>query len=234
MDTSQFSRSQGLVGDQQKLFSSHVAVFGLGGVGSYAVEALCRMGVGHLTLVDDDVVAASNLNRQLYALHSTLGQPKVQVAKRRIADIFPECTVDALLLRLDETTLPQFDFAAFDYVVDAIDTVTSKVALITGCLNAGTPVISCMGTGNKLHPELLRIGDISQTSVCPLARTVRKLLKQRGITSGVKVVYSTEAPASCVADSSHGRHSPCSVSFVPSVAGLMIAGEVIRSLTGQN
>ena len=216
----------------EKLHNAHVAVFGLGGVGSYTVEALARAGVGHLTVVDDDVVAESNLNRQLYALHSTLGRLKVQVAAERVADINPDCRVDARAVRFDKSTAENFELALFDYVVDAIDTVTSKLLLIEMCANAHVPVISCMGTGNKLDASALRVADISQTDVCPLAKVMRKELRARGIERGVKVVFSPEPPlVPRQLEATSKRQTPGSVSFVPSVAGLLLAGEVLRDLT---
>lgn len=228
----EFCRMQMLVGEQavQKLQSSHVAVFGIGGVGCYTVEALARAGVGHLTLVDDDLFATSNINRQLYALQSTLGQSKVDVAKARIADINPNCQVTALHLRFDAQTAHQFDFSQFDYVVDAIDTVTSKLLLAKLCNDSNTPIISCMGTGNKLDPTAFEVADIYKTSVCPLAKVMRKELKALGI-DHLKVVYSKEIPQTPTQlESSNKRQTPSSISFVPSVAGLILAGEVIKDL----
>lgn len=226
-----------LLGEEKmnKLFAAHVAVFGLGGVGSYVVEALARAGVGKLTVVDDDVVAESNINRQLYALHSTVGQLKTEVAKSRIADINPDCVVDARAVRFDAASADRFDFADFDYVVDAIDAVTSKLLLVELCMGCGTPVISCMGTGNKLHAELLRVADISQTDTCPLAKVMRKELRARGIERGVKVVFSPEPPITprqtSEREQTAKRQIPGSVSFVPSAAGLLLVGEVVRDLT---
>lgn len=237
MSKQQFCRSEMIFGEEKmnKINGAHVAVFGLGGVGSYVVEALARAGVGALTLVDDDKVAESNINRQLYALHSTVGQFKTDVAASRVKDIHPDCKVNAVAVRFDKNTSSQFDFASFDYVVDAIDTVTSKLLLIMLCRQAGTPVISCMGTGNKLHAELLRVADISATEVCPLAKVMRKELRARGVDSGVKVVFSPEPPFTprqiSEQEPSGKRRTPGSVSFVPSVAGLLIAGEVVRDLT---
>ena len=234
----EFCRMQMLVGEQalQKLNNSHVAVFGIGGVGCHAVEALARAGVGKITLVDDDVFASSNVNRQLYALQSTIGQRKVDVARDRIADINPNCQVDARCVRFDAQTANQFDFSQFHYVVDAIDTVTSKLLLVKLCNDVGTPIISCMGTGNKLDPTKFQIADISQTSVCPLARIMRKECRKRGIQK-LKVLYSTEDPipsdpeAISLEELPEGRRAlPGSVAFVPSVAGLIIAGEVIKDL----
>ena len=228
----EFCRMEMLLGADalQKVQNSHVAVFGVGGVGCYTVEALARAGVGALTLVDDDVFATSNINRQLFALHSTLGQAKVAVAKERIADINPNCNVQAVKLRFDATTASQFDFAQFDYVVDAIDTVTSKLLLAKLCHQANTPIISCMGTGNKLDATAFLVADIFQTSVCPLAKVMRKELKALGIPS-LKVVYSKEVPQTPTQlESSNKRQTPSSISFVPPVAGLILAGEVVKDI----
>ena len=238
----QFERTIMLIGNeaQQKLAKAHVAVFGLGGVGSFAVEALTRAGVGRLTIVDDDSVTVSNINRQLYALHSTVGQAKIDVAKRRIADINPAAKVNALCIRFDKNTATQLDFSAFDYVVDAIDTVTSKLLLAELCNVAGTPIISCMGTGNKLDATAFRVADIYETSVCPLCKVMRKELKSRGITK-LKVVYSDEQPMSPrteeVADGGETstdihakRQTPASISFVPPVAGMILASVVVKDL----
>ena len=228
----EFCRMEMLVGVDalQKLHNSHVAVFGVGGVGSYVVEALARAGVGNLTLVDDDVFATSNINRQLYALQSTLGLDKVAVAKNRIADINPNCKVNALCLRFDATTATQFDFAQFDYVVDAIDTVTSKLLLVKLCNQCNTPIISCMGTGNKLDATAFEVADIYKTSVCPLAKVRRKELKALGVPH-LKVVYSKEIPQTPTQlETSNKRQTPSSISFVPSVAGLILAGEVVKDI----
>ena len=228
----EFCRMQMLVGEQalQKLNNSHVAVFGIGGVGCHTVEALARAGVGKITLVDDDVFAPSNVNRQLYALQSTIGQRKVDVAMSRIADINPNCQVDARCVRFDAQTANQFDFSQFHYVVDAIDTVTSKLLLVKLCNDVGTPIISCMGTGNKLDATAFEVADIFQTSVCPLAKVMRKELKALGI-SKLKVVYSKEVPQTPTQlETSNKRQTPSSISFVPPVAGLILAGEVIKDL----
>ncbi len=233
---SDFCRMQMLVGEQamEKLKNSHVAVFGIGGVGSYTVEALARAGVGGLTLVDDDCFAPSNVNRQLYALQSTIGKSKVAVAKERIADINPHCKVNALQLRFDSATASQFDFGKFHYVVDAIDTVTSKLLLVELCYKCNTPVLSCMGTGNKLDATAFQVADIYKTSVCPLAKVMRKELKARNIPS-LKVVYSQEVPQiPSQLEVSTKRQTPSSISFVPSVAGLILAGEVIKDLMANN
>ena len=231
----EFCRMQMLVGEQalQKLNNSHVAVFGIGGVGCHTVEALARAGVGKITLVDDDVFAPSNVNRQLYALQSTIGQRKVDVARDRIADINPNCQVDARCVRFDAQTSNQFDFSQFHYVVDAIDTVTSKLLLVELCKQHNTPIIASMGTGNKLQSNF-EVADIYQTSVCPLCKVMRKELKARNIPS-LKVVYSKDMPQQPLfqpEESDGRRQTPSSISFVPSAAGLLIAGEVIRDIIG--
>lgn len=229
---SQFCRTEMLIGKSavEQLNTKHVAVFGVGGVGSYVVEALARGGIGNLTIVDDDVVAESNLNRQLYALHSTLGQAKVDVAKCRVLDINPNCNVEALQLRFDGNTVDKFDFSKFDYVVDAIDTVTSKLLLAEMCHKSNTRIISCMGTGNKLDATIFEVADITKTSVCPLAKVMRRELKKRGI-ERLKVVYSKEQPlVPTEPEASSKRQTPGSMSYVPAVAGLIIAGEVLKNI----
>lgn len=228
------SRTEALIGKSavEILCSARVAVFGLGGVGSYAVEALARAGVGKLVLVDDDTVAPSNVNRQLYALSSTIGREKALVAKERVLDINPQAEVDAKVIRFDENTAPQFDFSDYDYVIDAIDTVTSKLLLAARCTECNTPIISCMGTGNKLNPTAFTVADIFETSVCPLAKVMRKELNRRGITK-LKTVYSQETPFKpdvTEAEKGARRQTPSSISFTPSVAGLIAAGEVIKDL----
>lgn len=259
----QFERTEKLIGAeaQRKLARSNVAVFGLGGVGSYVVEALARAGVGKLTLVDFDVVDETNINRQLFALHSTIGLPKTAVAKSRIADINPDAEVVIFNRRFDAQTMGEFDFDCFDYVVDAIDMVTSKLLLAEICTKKSVPVISSMGTGNKLDPTAFKVADIFRTNVCPLAKVMRRELKKRGINS-LKVVYSEESPSkpiepsaetnsadsACLRNSvraddlcadvlaksahSHLKATPASISFVPSAAGLIIAGEVVKALIG--
>lgn len=202
------------------LAASAVAVFGLGGVGSYAAEALARAGIGRLLLVDADVVDETNINRQLVALHSTVGRPKAEVMRERVLDIHPACRAEA---RVEFYPFP-LDFTAFDYVADCVDTVTAKLALIEACRSAGTPVISCMGTGNKLDAGAFEVSRIEDTSVCPLARVMRYELKKRGI-AGVKCVYSRELPRR-----TDGERVPASVSYVPSSAGLRLAGEIIQDL----
>ncbi len=224
------SRTQLLLGEEavSKLCSSRVLVFGLGGVGSYVVEALARTGVGTLGIVDNDVIAPSNINRQLYALHSTIGKAKVDVALQRILDINPDCRVKPYRMFYLPETADSIDLSEYDYIVDCIDTVSAKIELIVRCQAIGVPVISSMGTGNKLDPSLLRIADISKTSVCPLARVMRTELRKRGI-NHLKCIFSTEEPKNTVV-SDGSRHAPGSIAFVPSVAGLMIAGEVVRDL----
>ena len=232
----EFCRSEMLLGPDgmERLAASHVLLFGVGGVGGHVAEALARSGVGHLTLVDRDTVSLSNLNRQIIALHSTVGRPKVQVMKERIADISPDCRVDARELFYLPETAGEIAFDGVDYVVDAVDNVTAKLDIITRAVTAGIPVISCMGTGNKLHPELLQVTDLAKTSVCPLARVMRRELRKRGI-EHVKVLYSAEEPLRPAdgEQNAAGHTPPGSVSFVPSVAGLMIAAEAVRQLTGK-
>ena len=234
-----FSRMELILGSEgvDKLSKAKIAVFGLGGVGSYVVEALARCGVASLTLVDNDSFSLTNINRQLYALRSTIGKSKVMVAKERIRDIDENILVNTYETFYNEDTADMFDFRAFDYVVDAIDTVTSKLLLIERAKACHVPVISCMGTGNKLDPSKFEITDISKTSVCPLAKVMRAELRKRGIRK-VKVLYSREKPMKPLADNGErkgttDRPVPGSISFVPSVAGLMIAGEVIRDLLGK-
>lgn len=223
---SQFERSEKIIGReaQARLASARVILFGVGGVGSYAGEALARAGVGHLTLVDKDVVDLTNVNRQLIALHSTVGQPKVEVAAARYRDINPAAEIRAL----QETVLPEnvadFHLETYDYVLDAVDMVTAKLALIADCYAKDVPILSCMGTGNKLDPSRFEVAPIEKTSVCPLAKVMRRELKARGIKK-VKVVYSKEEPLK-------KQTPPGSMSFVPGAAGLVMAGEVIRTLAG--
>lgn len=228
-----FSRSALLLSENgiSKLKNSHVAVFGIGGVGGHICEALVRCGVGSLTIVDADTVSESNINRQIVALHSTIGKLKTDVFKERALDINPDVKIYEKSVFFEEKTLDLFDFSEFDYVADAIDTVTSKLLLAEICNEKNISIISSMGTGNKLNPSLFEICDISKTSVCPLARVMRTELRKREI-KHLKVLYSKEEPIK-VTDSeqrSSGRPSPGSVSFVPSVAGLMIAGEIIKDL----
>jgi len=216
------------------LKKARVAVFGIGGVGGFACEALARAGVGSLLLVDDDTVSESNLNRQLIALRSTIGQPKVAVMAARIADIDPSIAVETRQCFFDETTAGSFDFSAFDYVIDAIDTVSAKVELICRAKAAGTPIVSCMGAGNKLDPTKFVVTDLAKTDTCPLARVLRQRLRKQGI-QHLQVVYSTEPPLTPLETIQDGgrRQLPGSVSFVPSAAGLVAAGAVIRALCGK-
>ena len=233
----QFSRTELLLGAQglERLQNARVAVFGIGGVGGYTVEALARSGVGTLDLIDNDTVALSNLNRQIIALHSTLGMYKVDVAAQRIHDICPETVVHTHRTFFMPDTAAEFDFTQYDYVVDAIDTVTGKLALVTQAQAAGVPIICSMGAGNKLDASAFRVADIYQTSVCPLAKVMRHECKKRGIRR-LKVVYSEEPPRRVnVPDdpqSAFRRSIPGSTAFVPSVVGLIIAGEVIKDLCG--
>ena len=232
-----FSREELLIGKAglEKLRQARVAVFGIGGVGSYVVEALARSGIGALDLFDSDTVALSNINRQLIALESTLGRPKVEAAQERVLQINPACRVEARQLFFTPESAGEVGFSQYDYVADAIDTVTGKLELIRRCREAGVPVISCMGTGNKLDPTAFRVTAIEKTSGCPLARVMRRELKKRGIT-GVKAVYSTEealTPQAAQAGDTKGtagRPTPGSMAFVPSVAGLILAGEIVRDL----
>ena len=234
----QFSRSELLLGraGMDKLKNSRIAVFGIGGVGGHAAEALARTGVGRLDLFDNDTVSLTNVNRQIVATLDKVGEYKVDVMKERIAQINPEAEVNAYRCFFMPDNSAEFDFTKFDYVVDAIDTVTGKLALVTAAQAAGTPIISSMGTGNKLDPTRFQIADISKTSVCPLARIMRKECAKRGI-KHLKVLFSTEDPipsdpsALTNEELPEGRRAlPGSVAFVPSVAGLIIAGEVIKDL----
>ena len=237
----QYSRTRLLLGSEglERLRHARVILFGLGGVGGYAAEALARSGVGRIDLVDHDTVSLTNLNRQLLATHSTLGMYKVDAAAQRIRDIDPTIDVRTHRLFYLPETAERIDLSAYDYVLDAIDTVTGKLALVTAAQAAGTPIISSMGTGNKLDPTKFQIADISKTSVCPLARIMRTECAKRGI-KHLKVLFSTEDPipsdpvAAISEELPEGRRAlPGSVAFVPSVAGLIIAGEVIKDLTGR-
>ncbi len=229
-----FSRTELLLGTEamEKLKNSHVCIFGVGGVGGYVAEALARSGIGSLTLVDNDTISESNINRQIFALSSTVGMMKTSAAKERILDINPHCKVHEYNMFYLPETANEIDLTQFDYVVDAIDTVTAKIYLAQKCDELNIPLISSMGTGNKLDPTAFEVTDIYKTSVCPLARVMRTELKKRGVKK-LKVVYSKEQPKNAVADSSNGRHAPGSCAFVPSVAGLIIASEVIKDLIGE-
>lgn len=232
----QFIRTRMLLGDEavEKLHKARVAVFGIGGVGGYTVEALARSGVGQLDLIDHDTVSVSNINRQILATHSTVGMLKVEAARQRILDINPDCVVRTWPMFYLPETAGEFDFTAYDYIVDAIDTVTGKLQLAQRAFEVGTPIISCMGTGNKLDPSAFQVEDISKTSMCPLARIMRKELNKRGI-KHMKVVYSKEealAPTGWEEEAAAlgKRQIPGSVAFVPGAAGLILAGEVVKDL----
>lgn len=247
----QFSRTQLLLGAEgmERLRRARVAVFGIGGVGGYTVEALARSGVGTLDLIDDDRVCLTNVNRQILATRKTVGQFKVDVAEQRILEINPKAAVHTYKTFYTPETAGQFDFAQYDYVVDAIDTVTGKLALVEQAQAAGVPIISCMGAGNKMDPTAFRVADIYETSVCPLARVMRRELKRRGV-KHLKVVYSTEPAMAPIEDMSiscrthcicppgtarkctQRRQVPGSNAFVPPVAGLIIAAEVVKDLSG--
>ena len=232
----EFERTRILLGDDamSRLAGAHVAVFGVGGVGGHCIEALCRSGVGALSIFDSDTVSETNINRQIIALHSTVGRPKVDVMRERLLDINPDCRVSARQMFFLPDTAGEVDFTSFDYVADCVDTVTAKIAIITAAKSAGVPVISAMGAGNKLDPTRFEVADIADTSVCPLARVMRGELKRRGI-RGVKVVYSKEPARSSTAAvdaSPYRRSTPGSLAFVPSVAGLILAGEIVRDLAG--
>ena len=235
----EFLRTAMLLGEDAvaKLNQARVAIFGIGGVGGYTLEALARAGVGALDLIDNDTVSRSNINRQILATHSTVGMEKVEAGKRRVLDINPECVVRTWQVFYTPETADQFDFTQYDYIVDAIDTVTGKLQLVQAAKAAGTPIICCMGTGNKLDASAFQVEDISKTSMCPLARIMRKELSKRGI-KHLKVVYSQEEALTPTgweeeAKALGKRQIPGSVSFVPGAAGLILAGEVIKDLAGQ-
>lgn len=232
--TEEKSRTALLLGADalSRLESARVAVFGVGGVGGYAAEALARCGVGNIDLIDKDTVALSNINRQIIALHSTVGRLKTEVMKERIRDINENIRVETHDMFFLPETAQQFDFSAYDYIIDAIDTVSGKIALIECAKAAGVRIISSMGAGNKLDPTAFRVSDIYETKICPLARVMRRELKKRGI-EGVKAVWSPEEPKKVSAPRTDGgKTPPGSVAFVPSVAGLIIAGEVVKDLIG--
>ena len=234
----EFVRTELLLGAEamEKLKNSRVAVFGVGGVGSYAVEALARSGIGALDLIDKDDISLTNINRQIIALHSTVGRSKVEVAAERVKDINPDCIVRTYQMFYVPDTAEEFDFSQYDYVIDAIDTVTGKIALVLQAQESGTPIISSMGTGNKLDPTAFVVTDLYETSFCPLARIMRKELRKRGVDK-LKVVYSEEealTPEGETEELPQGRRSiPGSAAFVPSVAGLILAGEVIKDIVNQ-
>lgn len=226
----EFSRTQRLVGEtaMKRLLQSHVAVFGVGGVGGHVAEALARSGIGEITLVDKDTVELSNINRQIVALHSTIGQEKTEVMKERILDINPSCIVHAKSIFYLPETRKEFDFHKYDYIVDAVDTVTAKIQLVQEADECQTPIISSMGAGNKLCPEMFEVADIYKTSVCPLAKVMRRELKKRGV-KHLKVVYSKENPIRPVFQENE-EAAPGSTAFVPSSAGLLLAAEVVKDL----
>lgn len=224
MSNEQFSRTALLIGEEalQKLKESHIAVFGVGGVGGYAVEALVRSGIGRIDIFDNDTVAQSNLNRQIIATHDTIGKPKVDVMKSRALSINPQLEINAHRCFYMPDNADLFDFKKYTYIIDAVDTVTAKLEIITRAKEADIPVISCMGAGNKLDPSAFEVTDIYKTSVCPLARVMRYELRRRGVKK-LKVVYSTEKP--------HVSSTPpASIAFVPGAAGLIAAGEVIKDI----
>ncbi len=221
----EFSRTERLIGKDnlEKLKNKNVIIFGLGGVGSYVAEALARSGIGKMTVVDKDTVDITNINRQLYALHSTIGKDKAEVAKERILDINPDCQITPIVKMYLPENADEFNLAEYDYIIDAIDNVTAKIDLAIKSQELGIPMIASMGTGNKLDPTAFKITDIYKTDTCPLCRVMRKELKARNVKK-LKVLYSTEIPQN------DGERTPASISFVPSVAGLIIAGEVIKDL----
>lgn len=233
-----FDRTKRLLGAEamEKLHNSHVAVFGIGGVGGHAVDALVRSGIGTITIVDSDEVAVSNINRQLIATEKSVGRKKVDVMKEHLLEINPTVLVEVHDCFFLPETQGEFDFQQYDYVVDAVDTVTAKIALVEACEKANTPIISSMGAGNKLDPAAFEVADIYKTSVCPLAKVMRRELKKRNI-KHLKVVYSKEEPlepmddVDFVSDENRQRRAtPGSIAFVPSVAGLILAGEVVKDL----
>lgn len=231
------TRTEMLLGSDamEKLRRSRVILFGLGGVGSYVAEALCRGGVGALTLVDSDTVSPSNRNRQLYALASTTGRAKTEVARERLTDIRPDCRIETIQAFYLPENGDAFFGQEYDYIADAIDTVSAKIDLAVRAERMGVPILSCMGTGNKLHPERLRISDIQKTSVCPLCRVMRYELRQRGIRH-LTVVWSDETPLEplfCGEDNTRRRGLPGSTSFVPAAAGMLMASKIILDLTGE-
>ena len=228
----EFLRTAYIYGEEsvKKLNNSRVAVFGVGGVGGFACEALARAGVGAIDIFDRDTVSLSNINRQIIALHSSVGRSKVDVMGERIKDINPDCAVRAFEVFYLPENADEFDLSGYDYVIDAVDTVSAKLEIICRSSAAGIPVISAMGAGNKTDPTMFEVSDINKTSVCPLARVMRRELKKRGV-GKLKVVYSKEEPIKCSCETSEGGKAvPGSLSFVPSVMGLIIAGEVVKDL----
>ena len=228
----QFSRTEMLIGKTglEALKNARVAVFGIGGVGGHAAEALVRSGVGHIDIIDNDVVAESNINRQIFALKSTVGRDKVEAAKERLLDINPDVKINTFKVFYSPETSHLFDFNQYDYVVDAIDSITGKIEIVMQAQSCNVPVISSMGAGNKLNPEMFEVADIYKTSVCPLAKVMRHELKKRNVKK-LKVVFSKETPIKS-SMSNENKRIPASIAFVPSVAGLIIAGEVVKDLIG--
>lgn len=226
----EFNRTAMLIGEDnvKKLSHASVALFGLGGVGSYCAEALARCGIGKIMIVDCDVVSRSNINRQLCALQSTVGRYKTEVVAERLLDINPDIKLDARCERLTPDNIDTFDLARYDYIIDAIDTVSAKLALVEKAQELGVPMISSMGTGNKTNPSALTVSDISKTSVCPLARVMRRELKKRGIYK-LKVIFSTEEPKTPT-QNDEKKAPPASIAFVPSVAGLLAASEAVKEM----
>ena len=232
----EFARSEAFFGREamQKLYNSKVALFGVGGVGGWCAEALARSGVGEVDFFDGDAVSLSNINRQAVALHSTVGRRKTNVMAERMRDINPDISVREFDIFVDESNIDGIDFSRYDIVLDAIDTVTSKVLIIERAYAARVPVISCMGAGNKLDTAAFRYADISRTSVCPLARAVRTALRKKGITQGVGAVLSTEQPKSVLVDDGcSSRHIPASNVFAPAAAGLMLARCAVLEIIGE-
>lgn len=229
--SNEFSRTETLLGldRMNKLKNSRVIIFGVGGVGGYVIEALTRSGFKQIDIVDFDSVSITNINRQIIALHSTVGKLKIDVMKERMLDINPNIVVNTYPVFLDGTNIESFNLSQYDYVVDAIDSVTSKLLLIEYCVKNNIKIISSMGTGNKLDPSLFKISDISKTSVCPLAKVIRYELRKRGI-NHLKVLFSTETPIKNFVEGEGNKLAPSSISFVPSSAGLLIASEVIKDL----
>ena len=229
--SNEFLRTETLLGldRMNKLKNSRVIIFGVGGVGGYVIEALTRSGFKQIDIVDFDSVSITNINRQIIALHSTVGKLKIDVMKERMLDINPNIVVNTYPVFLDDTNIELFNLSQYDYVVDAIDSVTSKLLLIEYCVKNNIKIISSMGTGNKLDPSLFKISDISKTSVCPLAKVIRYELRKRGI-NHLKVLFSTETPIKNFVEGEGNKLAPSSISFVPSSAGLLIASEVIKDL----
>jgi tRNA A37 threonylcarbamoyladenosine dehydratase len=230
----QYERTRRVIGDRalEKLKNAHVAVFGVGGVGGYVCESLARSGIGAIDIFDMDTVSPSNINRQIIALHSTVGRYKTEVMRERILDINPDCAVTEHRVFYMPENADEFDLSKYDFIVDAIDTVTAKIELAVRATSLSVPFIACMGTGNKMDVSKLQVSDLAKTTVCPLARVMRRELKQRGITH-LPVLYSTEIPLTSGTDE-NGQKVPASTAFVPAAAGLMIGAHVVKALTNPN